>query len=150
MGNGRAGAVAGLILLAGAGTARACEEGAVLVEGDFGRARFAVEVADDPEERARGLMFVERMPLMAGMLFVYEEPQHARFWMQNTLIPLDMLFADAEGTVTRLHSEAVPMDTTAIDGGEDVQFVLEINGGLAERLGIAAGDRLVHPAIGCD
>jgi uncharacterized membrane protein (UPF0127 family) len=108
----------------------------------------AVEVADDAAERARGLMFRERLDPAAGMLFVYESPRRAQFWMKNTLIPLDMIFADATGTVTRIHSGAIPGDLTPIDGGEGVAFVLEINGGLAERLGLGPGAELRHPAIG--
>jgi uncharacterized membrane protein (UPF0127 family) len=71
-----------------------------------------------------------------------------QFWMKNTLIPLDMIFADAAGRVTRVHAMAVPGDETPVEGGAGVQFVLEINGGLAERLGIAPGAELRHPAIG--
>ena len=85
---------------------------------------------------------------MSGMLFVYETPRRASFWMRNTLIPLDMLFADPTGRITRVHEGAVPLDETMIDGGEGVQFVLEINGGLAGRLGIAEGDVMQHPAFG--
>lgn len=157
MGNGRAGARIGLIAalgwlaIAGAATAsETCTEEAVTVTGDFGKARFAVDVADDVEERARGLMFVESLPTMAGMLFVYEREQLTSFWMENTLIPLDMIFADAEGIVTKVHANAVPLDRTGIPSGGPVRFVLEINGGMAERLGIDAGDRLIHPAIGCE
>jgi uncharacterized membrane protein (UPF0127 family) len=84
------------------------------------------------------------------MLFVYPAPQRASFWMKNTLIPLDMIFADATGRVTRVHSNAVPGDETPIDGGEGVSFVLEINGGLARRLGIAPGAELRHPAVDPD
>lgn len=127
-----------------------CTDGRVTVAGDFGQAHFAVDVADDAKERADGLMFVETMPVLKGMLFVYEQPQHASFWMQNTLIPLDMLFAGTDGVITRIHPDAIPGDRTSIDGGEDVKFVLEINGGLAARLGIKAGDTLQHPAIGPD
>ncbi len=84
------------------------------------------------------------------MLFVYERPQRAVFWMRNTLIPLDLIFMDSTGTVTRIHENAIPLDLTGIEGGEAVQFVLEINGGLARRLGIAEGSALRHPAIGED
>jgi hypothetical protein len=108
---------------------------------------FAVELADSPDERARGLMFRTEMAPDAGMLFVYESPRSASFWMKNTLIPLDMIFADASGRVTRVHSNAVPGDLTPIDGGTGVLFVLEINGGLAARLGIAPGAELRHPAV---
>jgi uncharacterized membrane protein (UPF0127 family) len=67
--------------------------------------------------------------------------------MKNTLIPLDMIFADETGRVTRVHANAVPGDTTPIDGGNDVRFVLEINGGLAKRLGIVPGAEMRHPSI---
>ncbi len=92
-------------------------------------------------------MFRESMPTSAGMLFVYDRPQRASFWMRNTLIPLDMVFADENGVVTRIHENAVPLDETGIDGGPGVQFVLEINGGLAARLGLDVGDEMRHPAI---
>ena len=92
-------------------------------------------------------MFREKMATSAGMLFVFPKPKHAQFWMKNTLIPLDMIFADATGVVTRVQSNAVPKDLTPIDGGQDVAFVLEINGGLAKRMGIAAGSKMRHPAI---
>ncbi len=112
-----------------------------------GSESFAVELADSPDERSRGLMFRSEMAPDAGMLFVYESPRRASFWMKNTLIPLDMIFADATGRVTRVHANAVPGDLTPIDGGSGVVFVLEVNGGLAARLGIAAGASLRHPAV---
>ena len=124
-----------------------CDDARIDLRGDWGQARFTVEVADDPKERSQGLMFREGMATGAGMLFVYERPQRAVFWMRNTLIPLDMIFADETGTVTRVHENAVPLDETGIDGGEGVQYVLEINGGLASRFGIEPGTELRHPAI---
>lgn len=145
---GAAGVALVLGLLCGSVAQAACAPDRVTVQGEFGRAVFAVSVADDAAERSRGLMFVEEMPTMSGMLFVYETPRRASFWMRNTLIPLDMLFADPTGRITRIHPQAVPLDETMIDGGEGVQFVLEINGGLAERLGIAEGDVMQHPAFG--
>ena len=108
---------------------------------------FAVEVADDSAERAQGLMFRDSMNPGAGMLFVYEGPRNVAFWMRNTLIPLDLIFADSSGKVTRIHSNAIPLDETRIDGGDSVQFVLEINGGLAKRMGLQPGAVMRHPAI---
>ncbi len=67
--------------------------------------------------------------------------------MKNTKIPLDMIFADPAGRVTRVHAQAVPGDLTPIDGGEGVLAVLEINGGLAARMGIAPGAVIRHPAL---
>jgi uncharacterized protein len=148
---GRSCAVIAFGLMAGmawAGTAWAeCRSETLEVRGQGGVTRFSVEVADSNEERSQGLMFRESMPQSSGMLFVYDNPRRVSFWMQNTLIPLDMVFADQTGTVTRIHENAVPKDRTPIDGGTDVQFVLEINGGLARRLGIAEGSALRHPAI---
>jgi uncharacterized protein len=143
-------AISAALVLA-AGTAGAdCAPDRVTLSGDWGQAGFAVQVADDVAERSQGLMFVEDMPTMSGMLFVYERPQRASFWMRNTLIPLDMIFADATGRVVTVHENAVPLDETPIPGGDGIQFVLEINGGMAGRLGIAPGDIMQHPAIGPD
>lgn len=89
-------------------------------------------------------MFRESMPRSAGMLFVYERPQRAAFWMKNTLIPLDMLFVTADGRIGHIHENARPGDLTAIPGGDNVFAVLEINGGLARRYGISVGDVLRH------
>lgn len=137
-----------LFLLFGAPVWASCAPERLDVRGEAGQVRFTVELAATPAERSTGLMHRESLPRSAGMLFVYERPQPVSFWMRNTLIPLDMIFADATGTVRRVHENAVPLDLTGIDGGEDIQFVLEINGGLAERLGIAEGSEFRHPAIG--
>ena len=138
-----------LVLLAcgASGAAAECSDDRVTIQGGFGQAYFTVQVADDPAERSQGLMNVEELGALEGMLFVYEQPQPVSFWMHNTLIPLDMIFAGADGTITAIHENAVPLDRTSIPGGEAVQFVLEVNGGLAERLGIEPGDVLQHPAI---
>jgi hypothetical protein len=68
--------------------------------------------------------------------------------MKNTLIPLDMIFADARGVVRRVHENAVPGDLTPIPGGDDILVVLEVNGGMARQLGIAPGTVLRHPSLG--
>jgi len=134
-----------LPLAAAAGTA--CREDTVHLRGSWGEARFSVTVADDREERAQGLMHVESMPRSAGMLFVYERPRPVRFWMKNTLIPLDILFADATGTVRRIKHMAEPGSERLIPGGDAVQYVLEINGGMARVLGIEEDSEMRHPAI---
>ncbi|MEM7720561.1 MAG: DUF192 domain-containing protein [Pseudomonadota bacterium] len=125
-----------------------CDEGRVDLRGEWGQARFSVEVADTPSERSLGLMHRETMPRSAGMLFVYDRPQFVSFWMRNTLIPLDMIFMDETGTVQHVHENAIPLDETAIPGGQNIQYVLEINGGLSGRLGITVGSELRHPAFG--
>ena len=113
---------------------------------DQGDVRFQIEVADTPEERSRGLMFRERMPENQGMLFVFPQSLPVGFWMQNTILPLDLLFVSEEGEV-RAILPGVPFSTDTISPGVPVRFVLELNAGTAERQGIAVGDRLSHPII---
>lgn len=112
-----------------------------------GVAAFDVEVVDTSKTRARGLMFRESLPKFSGMLFFYKRPQSISFWMRNTLIPLDIIFMDVTGVVTKIHSNAVPLDETSIFGGHSVFAVLEINGGIAEKLRIRPGAVLQHPAF---
>ncbi|WP_424432652.1 DUF192 domain-containing protein [Planktotalea sp.] len=127
--------------------AQPCSDGNVLVKGSFGEARFTVELADEPAERSQGLMHREVMAASAGMLFVFEKPQPVAFWMKNTLIPLDMVFADRTGKILRIHENAIPHDETPIPGGDAVYAVLEINAGLTEKFGFRVGDALQHPAF---
>ncbi|WP_083499795.1 DUF192 domain-containing protein [Tropicibacter naphthalenivorans] len=124
-----------------------CKADTLFIRGDFGLARFNVAVAETPEERNQGLMFVEQMPMSTGMLFVYPSQRPVAFWMKNTLIPLDMIFADQHGVVVDVHENAVPGDLTSIPSAEPAQYVLEVNGGLTRLLGISEGDQLNHQAI---
>ena len=124
-----------------------CAQDEVLVRGAFGEARFTIELADEPAERAQGLMNVASMARSAGMLFVFERPQPVAFWMKNTLIPLDMIFTDSAGRIARIHENAVPHDETPIPGGDGIYAVLEINGGLSKTYGFQVGDALQHPAF---
>ena len=133
-------------MLAG-GADAACAPDAVELRWHGGQARFSMELADTAALREKGLMDRSHMASSAGMLFSYGTPEHAFFWMKNTLIPLDMVFADASGTVTAVHANAVPGDLTPIDGGAGVTYVLEINGGLAARLGITPGAAMRSAAM---
>jgi uncharacterized protein len=139
-----------LLGLWGASVQAACAPDQVELRGPWGQARFTVEIADTEPLRALGLMNREQLARSAGMLFIYDAPTEPAFWMMNTLIPLDMIFVDPTGTVTRVHSNAIPHDRTPIPGGPNVLMVLEINGGLAERLGIAAGSEMRHPRLDPD
>ncbi|MFS4438455.1 DUF192 domain-containing protein [Paracoccaceae bacterium GXU_MW_L88] len=135
------------VLAAQVATGAVCAEERLDLRHEGMSAEFTVEVADDAEERAQGLMFVENMPRRSGMLFVYEEPQSVAFWMKNTEIPLDIIFAGSDGVVRRVAPMATPHDLTPIPGGDDIQYVLEINGGMAKMLGIEEGAEMRHPAI---
>ena len=136
-----------LILGASLAQGAECRDDTVQLRGDWGQARFTVDLADTPDTRSRGLMFVESMPKSAGMLFVYDAPQRATFWMRNTLISLDMIFTDETGTVQHVHHSAIPGDETTIDGGSGILTVLEINGGMARAMGITEGSQMRHPAF---
>lgn len=113
-----------------------------------GAQKFRIELADNDASRSRGMMFRTTMAPDAGMLFDFKQEQMASFWMRNTLIPLDMLFIKADGTILNIHQRAIPKDETGINSTGPVRAVLELNGGTAARLGIKAGDRVEHAIFG--
>jgi uncharacterized membrane protein (UPF0127 family) len=108
---------------------------------------FTIEIARTPAEMERGLMYRERLDADRGMLFLYEDDREVAFWMKNTLIPLDLIFADASGRIVAIAERAVPLSTALIPSPGPVRAVLEVNGGTARRLHIQVGDRLLHPAL---
>jgi uncharacterized protein len=110
-----------------------------------GRHAFQVEVARNDGERAQGLMYRRSLAPDHGMLFDFARVQPISMWMQNTYIPLDMIFIRADGTIARIAENAEPLSTRTIPSGEPVLAVLEVNGGTAARLGLKAGDRVEHP-----
>ena len=111
------------------------------------KANFCVELASDEEERQLGLMFRKEMELSEGMMFTYDRPQSVSFWMKNTSIPLDIIFADEAGIITKIIENARPFSTSSIFGGHDVQYVLEINAGLTKLLGIKTGGFIKHSLV---
>jgi uncharacterized membrane protein (UPF0127 family) len=106
--------------------------------------RFTVEVAATSEQQETGLMFRKSLAPDRGMIFPYDPPQDVSFWMKNTLIPLDIVFIRANGTIARIDN-AQPLDLTPLPAGEPVAVVLEIAGGRAKQLGIKEGDRVTWP-----
>src|ERR1700730_7403572 len=115
------------------------------IETASGKQRFAIEEATTPQQMSQGLMYRREMAADAGMLFEFARPQTASFWMKNTLIPLDMLFVAADGTIADFHERAVPQNLDPINSDRPVMAVLELNGGSIARLGIKRGDHVVHP-----
>lgn len=140
----------GASLFASGAFAGVCSVDSLDIKSGANSSRFTVEIADNNEERATGLMNREYMGQFAGMLFVYDRPQQVSFWMKNTLIPLDMLFIDETGVVLRIHENAIPLDLTGIPGGDRIQYVFEINGGVASMLDIEVGAQIRHPSIDND
>jgi hypothetical protein len=104
---------------------------------------FTVEVAQTPEEQAQGLMFRKRVGPNEGMLFPFNPPKPASFWMKNTLIPLDLVFIRSDGTIESIAANAVPHSLDPIVSRGPVVAVLELAGGRAAQLGLKEGDRVV-------
>jgi hypothetical protein len=105
------------------------------------RASVTVEVADTEQQREVGLMFRKHLDDEAGMLFVFKDAEHRNFWMHNTVIPLDMLFADSGGRVIGIVANAEPFSDKAVGVEGGSEYVLEVNGGFCANNGIKPGDR---------
>jgi uncharacterized membrane protein (UPF0127 family) len=132
-----------LVLFAGAVYAQALETLSIATQGGQ-KQSFRVEVARNDADRAQGLMFRRSMPADQGMLFDFGRVEPVSMWMQNTYLPLDMLFIRPDGTIVRIAANTEPLSTRTIPSGEPVLAVLELNAGTAARLGIKAGDRVEH------
>ncbi|MEM8552839.1 MAG: DUF192 domain-containing protein, partial [Pseudomonadota bacterium] len=109
---------------------------------------FSVEIADDPIERAEGLMFREEMARDHGMLFDFAIPGPRSFWMKNTPLSLDIIFIQEDGTVESIVRATTPYSTDPIPSEGAVRFVLEVNAGVADEIALQPGDTLLHQRIG--
>ena len=108
-------------------------------------ARYRVEIARTPEEQAQGLMFREALPEKTGMLFPFPEPGVHKFWMKNTMIPLDMIWMDESGRVLYVSADTPPCkaDPCATYGPDSAaKQVLEIAGGKAKDEKVTSGSTL--------
>src|SRR5215469_2708664 len=104
---------------------------------------FTVWIADTDARAEQGLMFVSDLPEAMGMVFPMEPPRIADFWMKNTYIELDLLFIGTDGRVTKIIQRAVPMSLQRLSSDKPVSAVLELQGGLAAKLGLRPGDTVV-------
>jgi len=102
-----------------------------------------IYLAENSTQRAQGLMFIEQMDEMEGMLFTYPQPVVMTMWMKNTYIPLDMLFIRQDGSISNIAKNTTPLSTSRISSSEPVPMVLELNGGFTGRWLIRAGNRLL-------
>lgn len=120
---------------------------------ELGGERFCVEIADDDEERARGLMFRDRLEPDHGMLFVFERAEPQAFWMLNTRIPLDIFYFDEQLGLVSVSERTPPCQGQATrcpsyPSKGPARYVLELNAGKAAELGVQPGDRLtLSPAL---
>lgn len=109
--------------------------------------KFTAELAVDSDQRSQGLMNRRHMPRDRGMLFDFGETRQVMMWMKNTYLPLDMLFIARDGKIETIRENAVPLSEAIIASRVPVAFVLELNGGTVNRLGIAPGDVVDSPRI---
>lgn len=107
-----------------------------------------VEVAATPEHWAQGLMYRTDLADDAGMIFLMGQPPRViSFWMKNTLIPLDMVFIGEDNLIKHIHANAEPENLQGISSVEPVTMVLEIDGGRAQALGLAVGDKIIFNGL---
>ncbi|MDQ2801863.1 MAG: DUF192 domain-containing protein [Pseudomonadota bacterium] len=119
------------------------KEALTIVTQDHRRHDFQVEIARAPQQQMIGEMFRKEVPADGGMLFVWPAPQLSPMWMKNTLVPLDMLFINANGTIRHIAEDTVPRSQRLIESGGPVAATLELRGGTAARLGITVGDKVL-------
>jgi len=101
-----------------------------------------VYVAQTRAQRARGLMNVRNLPDMTGMLFIYAQDAYLSMWMKNTFIPLDMLFIRADGSISSIAYNTEPQSLESVAALEPVRYVLELNAGMADKLGLDKYSRI--------
>jgi hypothetical protein len=104
--------------------------------------RLDVELAVNPADQAKGLMFRKSMDDNAGMFFIFDRDETRHFWMRNTLIPLDMIFIDNKYIVVDIHRGAKPLDEKVISSRKPARYVLEVNAGKADKCRIKPGTKV--------
>lgn len=105
--------------------------------------RFDIYLAVTDRQRSQGLMFVRKLPANTGMLFVYDPADFISMWMKNTYIPLDMIFARNDGTISSIARNTEPLSLRSVASIEPVTYVLELNAGITEKLFIDTDSRLI-------
>jgi len=108
------------------------------------RHTFRIELAETDPLRQRGLMFRNEMAPDAGMLFTYKRDRVISMWMANTYLPLDMLFIESNGRISRIVENAIPLSRESISSRKRARGILELNAGTARRLGLSVGDKVIH------
>lgn len=125
-------------------SAQALPEAPLVISSGAQSHRFTVELADDDDERSIGLMHRAKMSDDHGMLFDFQTPRRVGFWMRNTFIPLDMIFIKSDGEIVSISENIQPHNETPVGPARPVRAVLELNAGLAKKLGLKVGDIVRH------
>ncbi len=122
-------------------------EGTVVLQTAGRTVRVRAEIVRTPEQRARGLMFRQKLAELQGMLFLFDRQEVQSFWMENTYIPLDMIFIDERMRVVGVVENAEPLTTVSRKVNAPSRYVLEVNGGFCRRHGIGKGTSVTFEGI---
>ena len=108
-----------------------------------GPQRYTLEIAGSEQEQECGLMYRKAMPRNVGMIFPFPAPRRATFWMENTVLPLDLVFVGTDGRVLSI-ADGKPFSRDIIDSRGIAASVIELNAGEAKRIGLRPGDRIEY------
>ena len=120
------------------------KKGKILIENKLtkNKALFLVELANDEDERQKGLQCKKYLKENEGMLFIWSDDDYRSFWMKNTAIPLDLIFINSKLEVVNVYFDAIPFNEKSIRSEKRAKFVLELNAGIFKKLGFNIGDRI--------
>lgn len=148
--SGRLTAVAAFLIVTTAGLFVGLQAGSspstITIHTEMGDQVLTIEIADTPERRSQGLMYRGELPDRSGMLFIYAISTETAFWMKNTYIPLDMVWISETGNIIGITHNVPPMTLAPRPSPGPVKYVLEIEGGTSESLGIKVGNSVTLPA----
>jgi uncharacterized protein len=106
-----------------------------------------IEVADDEAQKQKGLMFRDKMEQNQGMIFLFDKEEPQAFWMHNTILSLDIIYINSKMEIVHIAKNAKPFDDTSLPSVKPAQYVVEVNGGYTDKLGIKEGDKIVWRRI---
>jgi uncharacterized protein len=121
------------------------QEGRLVILAADGKKKieqFNIEIADNESQRQQGLMYRRKMDPKQAMLFTFDRTAEQAFWMRNTYIPLDILYIDEQLQVVSIQKNCKTLNDTPLPSGKPAMYVLEINGGLSDQLGITPGAKI--------
>ncbi len=128
-----------------AGLASCAAQGLPTEQISVGGINLTVEIADERDERQKGLMERESMPDDHGMLFVFPSDQEMSFWMKNTTIPLSIAYIASDGRILEIH-DLTPLSEIAVRSSRSARYALEVNQGMFDTWGVSVGDLIELPA----
>lgn len=110
-------------------------------------AQIEIEIADDDQQRQTGLMFRNKMGEYQGMLFIFDSEAPQAFWMHNTVLQLDIIYVNSKMEIVHIAKNAKPYDDKSLPSVKPAQYVVEVNAGYCDKIGIKEGDKIVWRRI---